>query len=135
MFDPAGRSHMSIRVLLILILTMVAGGAPVVLVSAQNPFSDSAPPIVATEGTVCAPRLDATDKGDRYIVAVDELNLRSGPSTDCDIVAELKRDTELYTVGQTTTAGDYTWVPVSTSAGTGYVIQQSIQAAADGSSC
>jgi peptidoglycan/xylan/chitin deacetylase (PgdA/CDA1 family)/uncharacterized protein YgiM (DUF1202 family) len=135
MFDSVGRSRMSIRVLLILILMMVAGGAPVALVSAQNPFSNGGPPIVATQGSVCTPRLDASDKGDRYIVAVDELNLRSGPSTDCDIVAELKRDTELYTVGQTTTAGDYTWVPVSTSAGPGYVIQQSIQAAADGSSC
>lgn len=135
MFEFAGRSRMTVRLLVLVVSMMIAGGMPLSLVSAQNPFSDDGPPIVPTGGTLCSPRLTATDKGDRYIVAVDELNLRAGPSTDCDIVAELKRDAELFAVGEATTAGDYVWVPVSSAAGTGYVVQQSIQAASDGASC
>jgi peptidoglycan/xylan/chitin deacetylase (PgdA/CDA1 family)/uncharacterized protein YgiM (DUF1202 family) len=135
MIHLAGRSRFSVRLLLLLVAMIVAGGLPLSLTRAQNPFSDSGPQIIPTGGSLCAPKLDATDKGDRYIVAVDELNLRSGPSTDCTVVAELKRDTELFAIGDVTTEGDYVWVPVSSSAGSGFVVQQSIQAAADGASC
>ncbi|MCO5221861.1 MAG: polysaccharide deacetylase family protein [Thermomicrobiales bacterium] len=71
--------------------------------------------------------------GPRYVVSVPELNLRSGPSTTCEIVAELDRDTAVYLIGEQTEDEDYIWIPVSTSAGVGYVILESIQpTAADG---
>jgi peptidoglycan/xylan/chitin deacetylase (PgdA/CDA1 family)/uncharacterized protein YgiM (DUF1202 family) len=128
---------MRVRLFLLVIVTIMSGGLPLSSTSAQNPFSDGAPSIIptGTGGSLCGQALAASEKGDRYVVAVDELNLRSGPSTECDIVAELTRDTELFVVGETTAEDDYVWVPVSSAVGTGYVVQQSIQAAADGATC
>ncbi|HET9660765.1 MAG TPA: SH3 domain-containing protein, partial [Thermomicrobiales bacterium] len=112
MFHLAANSRMRVWLFSIVLMTLVAGALPLSLTSAQNPFSDGGPSIVPTGESVCSPKLATSDKGERYVVAVDELNLRSGPSTDCDIVAELKRDTELVAVGESTAEGDYVWVPV-----------------------
>jgi uncharacterized protein YgiM (DUF1202 family)/peptidoglycan/xylan/chitin deacetylase (PgdA/CDA1 family) len=121
--------------LLMLLAIVMLGGMPLSMVSAQNPFSNQSPGIQPSGGGLCTPKLDATAKGERYIVAVDELNLRSGPSTECDIVAELKRDTELTVIGEQAIGGDFTWLPVSSAAGAGYVVLQSVQAVAEGASC
>jgi peptidoglycan/xylan/chitin deacetylase (PgdA/CDA1 family)/uncharacterized protein YraI len=83
----------------------------------------------------CDPKLDALSEGPRYVVSAEELNLRSGPSTDCDIVAELARGTELVLIGELDEAADFTWAPVSGEAGVGYVVLQSIQEVPDGATC
>src|SRR3954453_4604013 len=127
MFNPEGRPCAGVRLFLFVIMVIVASGLPAPLTSAQNPFSDGGPSIVPTDGSLCSAKLETSDKRHRYVVAVDELNLRSGPSTECDIVAELKRDTELFAIGDSTKEGDYDWMPVTSASGTGYVVQQSIQ--------
>ncbi len=85
--------------------------------------------------TPCSAGLTVPGPGDRFVVAVEELNLRSGPGVDCPIVAELLRGTELTLLGDPVTEGDYLWVPVSSAAGSGYVVQQGIQTVPNGPSC
>jgi peptidoglycan/xylan/chitin deacetylase (PgdA/CDA1 family)/uncharacterized protein YraI len=101
---------------------------------AENPASDSEGP-TSTISSLCAPKLTASAAGDRFVVSVPELNLRSGPSTRCDIVAELGRDTTIFLLGEETQNDDYTWVPVSTESGVGYVVRESIQETLEGTSC
>jgi peptidoglycan/xylan/chitin deacetylase (PgdA/CDA1 family)/uncharacterized protein YraI len=121
--------------LLILALLLGIGGLALEPASAQNPFSDESPGFSLGEPSTCAPSLNASAKGPLYVVAVDELNLRAGPSVDCDIVAELKRDAQLVVIGDAISESDFTWVPVSSATGAGYVIQQSIQAVDGDATC
>jgi peptidoglycan/xylan/chitin deacetylase (PgdA/CDA1 family)/uncharacterized protein YraI len=101
---------------------------------AENPASDSDGP-TSTISSLCAPKLTPSAAGDRFVVSVPELNLRSGPSTRCDIVAELERDTTIFLLGEETRNDDYTWVSVSTESGVGYVVRESIQETLEGTSC
>ncbi len=135
MFELADRTRMHVRILVFVLLASICAGWPLSLTSAQNPFSDGTPSLFPGGGSLCSPGIGSADQGDRYVVAIDGLNLRSGPSTDCAIVAELKRDTELVATGKPETSGDYEWLPVSSDHGNGYVVLQSIQAAVDGATC
>ncbi|MEZ4506329.1 MAG: SH3 domain-containing protein [Thermomicrobiales bacterium] len=103
-------------------------------VRAENPSSGSSGP-TSTKASICAPNLAPSSGGERYVVSVPELNLRSGPSTDCDILAELDRNTAVYSIGEEIEDDEYVWVPVSTDAGVGFVIRESIQSVLDGSTC
>ena len=47
---------------------------------AENPSTGSAGPS-STISALCSPKLSPTSAGDRFVVSVPELNLRSGPST------------------------------------------------------
>ena len=100
----------------------------------ENPGGDSGGPS-SSMSSLCAPTLSPASPGDRFVVSVPELNLRSGPSTTCEIVAELERNAAIFLIGDETERDDYTWVPVSTDAGVGYVIRESIQETLEGSSC
>ncbi|MCO5221862.1 MAG: SH3 domain-containing protein [Thermomicrobiales bacterium] len=79
--------------------------------------------------------MTTADAGDRYIVSSAETNLRSGPSTSCDIVAELERDTALVVVGDLVDGDDYSWAPVSSESGEGFVVVANIQEVPDGVTC
>jgi peptidoglycan/xylan/chitin deacetylase (PgdA/CDA1 family) len=101
----------------------------------ENPSGDKETAPSSTVSALCSPNLVAVEAGERFVVSVPELNLRSGPNVVCDIVAELSRDTALVQIGDEKSDDDYTWVPVKTDAGTGYVIRESIQSTLDGTSC
>ena len=122
------------RLLLVLMLAVLVGISPM-LVSAGNPGDDNGGGPSSTVSSLCSPNLASTVRGDRFVVAVPELNLRSGPSTSCEIVAELKRNVAVFLIGAETENDDYTWVPVSTDGGTGYVVRESIQETLDGTTC
>lgn len=119
---------------MLVLLSGFSGIAPLSAI-AENPVSDSATSPSSTVSALCAPKLGDTDAGERYVVSAPELNLRAGPSTSCDIVAELKRNTTVFQIGDEKQESEYTWVPVSTDAGMGYVIRESIQETLEGSSC
>ena len=51
------------------------------------------------------------------------------------IVAELERNASILLIGDSTENDDYTWVPVSSESGVGYVVRESIQAILDGATC
>lgn len=116
-----------------LLIAFSSGASQVAL--AGNPTNASETGPSSTVSSLCSPSISASAVGERYVVSVPELNLRSGPSTSCDIVAELTRDTAVYLVGDETQEDDFTWVPVSTDAGSGFVIRESIQETLEGSSC
>ncbi len=101
---------------------------------AENPSTGSDGP-TSTISALCSPKLSPSSTGDRFVVSVPELNLRSGPSTSCGIVAELERNASIILIGEATEGDDFTWVPVSTESGVGYVIRESIQSVLDGASC
>jgi peptidoglycan/xylan/chitin deacetylase (PgdA/CDA1 family) len=105
-----------------------------VRVRAENPSTGEGSP-QSTVSSLCSPKLSPSSAGERFVVSVPELNLRAGPSIDCDIVAELSRDNAVFLLGDETENDDYVWVPVSTDSGVGYVIRESIQSTLDGSSC
>lgn len=130
-FPPGRRRSVIPAALLILALT---AGSPLPALAGNPTKSDGAPPS-STVNARCSPTLSSSDRGERFVVAVPELNLRSGPSTSCNIVAELARDTAVFLIGEETQEDDLVWVPVSTGAGTGFVVRESIQETPDGASC
>ena len=101
-------SRQPVRQFLTLLLACVVlapSALPLGMVSAQTSDSNS---IVPTSGVtdLCNGALEASTADTRYVVSAEELNLRSGPSTNCDIVAELKRDAELTLAGEIMEGGD-----------------------------
>ncbi len=72
-------------------LVLVLTSLPSASVLASNPSGDKDDNPSSTVSAICAPKLDANSAGTRYVVSVPDLNLRSGPSTTCEIVAELDR--------------------------------------------
>jgi hypothetical protein len=67
-------------------------------------------------------------EGTVVVVTEDVVNVRSGPSTDADIVAEVTKDTELTVTGPSEEGSGYTWWPVTNADGsiTGYVVEDFI---------
>ena len=120
--------------LALLVLPVLLSVMPTHEIFAENPSGNDDGPTPSIS-SVCSPSLSASMAGDRFVVSVPELNLRSGPSTSCDIVAELERNVAIYLIGDEVDSDDYVWVPVTTDAGAGYVIRESIQAVLDGTSC
>ena len=116
------------------LMLLLSGMTPSIALG-ENPSSDKESAPSSTVSALCSPTLVGEETGDRFVVSVPELNLRSGPSIVCDIVAELSRDTAVAQIGNEKQEDDYTWVPVATDAGTGYVIRESIQSTLDGTSC
>ena len=130
-------SRQAARRLLTLLLACVVLAPlahPLGMISAQTSDSNS---IVPTSPDIdpCKRASETSTADTRYVVSVEELNLRSGPSTSCDIVAELKRDAQLTLAGEVIEAGDQTWVPVSTAGGDGFVVLSGIQEVPEGASC
>lgn len=101
---------------------------------AENPATEPQGP-TSSKSSLCSPNLAASSDGDPFVVSVPELNLRSGPSTTCDILAELGRNTFITVIGDVIEDDEYTWAPVSTDAGVGFVVLESIQSIQEGSSC
>lgn len=125
-----------LRLIGLLAFVLATGLLPGGSGAAQSPSTPSATPVSPTgDNTLCSPQLSEAKKTDRYVVSVDELNLRSGPSVECEIVAELKRDAELIQIGEPRVEGEYTWIPVSNTAGLGFVVQQSVQLVEAGAIC
>ncbi|MEZ4530170.1 MAG: polysaccharide deacetylase family protein [Thermomicrobiales bacterium] len=117
----------------VLLVALIAMGAlPLSPVSAQTDPPKS-PPIEPVDP--CKPVSSSTSGGDRYIVSAEAVNLRSGPSIDCGIVAELERETELTLVGEFVVDDEFTWAPVETASGAGYVVLQNIQLVPDSATC
>lgn len=127
------RSKSVALILLAIVLVAVIGSTS--KVAAQSTQIMAAAAATPESMALCTPRLVDSSSGDRSIVSAEELNLRSGPSTECSIVAELKRGDALVSLGDPVADGDYVWMPVSSAVGSGYVIQQGIQAVPDGASC
>jgi peptidoglycan/xylan/chitin deacetylase (PgdA/CDA1 family)/uncharacterized protein YgiM (DUF1202 family) len=55
------------------------------------------------------------------MVTNDAVNLRSGPGLGCEILAELTPGTAVQVIGDDIPFDDYTWVPVETPLGSGFV--------------
>jgi peptidoglycan/xylan/chitin deacetylase (PgdA/CDA1 family)/uncharacterized protein YraI len=121
-------------VLVALVLPLLCSTATSYTTYAQRSGSESWAPS-STISSLCSPKLTESTAGDRFVVSVPELNLRSGPSTRCEILAELDRNTEVFVLGDETQNDHYTWVPVTTEAGFGYVVRESIQETLEGTSC
>jgi len=126
-------SKASTVVLVALVFLAAVGFVPEAAAQGSGAAGGALAPPGATEP--CSPTLARSGQGGRSIVSVEELNLRSGPSTACGIIAELKRGDVLVSLGDPIADGDYLWAPVSSEAGSGYVVQQSIQAVPDGATC
>lgn len=115
----------------------------VLLISMSTPFSiataqDNTPDESSPSQTIskaCASELIDSGEGDRAVVAVPELNLRSGPGIDCGVIAELERDTSLLILGKPQERDGYAWVPVSTALGAGFVVIESIQIVGEQATC
>ncbi len=122
------------RLLSTIVLVLLVGFPPL-LASAGNPEEGGNTGPTSTVSALCSPKLERTTGGDPFVVAVPELNLRSGPSTTCPIVAELDRNVAVFLIGDETEKDDYTWVPVSTESGAGYVVRESIQETLEGATC
>jgi peptidoglycan/xylan/chitin deacetylase (PgdA/CDA1 family)/uncharacterized protein YraI len=116
---------------LLLMATLALPREPAV---AQETAAGSGTP-TSTVSSLCSPKLAAADADTRYVVSAEELNLRSGPSTSCDIVAELTRGAELMLIGEPEDGDEFTWAPVSSERGEGYVVLQSIQEVPEGATC
>src|SRR5215203_3231023 len=117
----ADRSRIfSVRLLLgaFIVLPVLFLFAPSMPVFAENPSANDDGP-TSSISSVCSPSLSSSTAADRYVVSVPELNLRSGPSTSCEIVAELERNVTIYGIGDEVDSEDYVWVPVTTDAGVG----------------
>lgn len=121
------------RFALVLLLALCV--LPLRIGLAENPSNDASDTPTSTVSALCSPKWDAATPGDHYVVSVPELNLRSGPSVSCDIVAELGRDASVVQAGSEIEDDDYVWVPVTTESGSGYVIRESIQPTLDGATC
>lgn len=69
------------------------------------------------------PRAPSLASGDAAVVATsgDCLNLRSGPSRTATRITCLAAGTQVTITGEAVEAGGFTWVPVSTPAGSGWV--------------
>lgn len=126
-------NHLTVRSILATALVLMAITLPRDSTFAQNSSSGNDSPTI--ESTLCSPKQMRSSEGTRYLVSVDELNLRAGPGTTCDIVAELERGATLELAGDSVQADGYVWVPVSSQLGDGYVIAQSIQEVPPGSTC
>src|SRR5215218_3467239 len=131
-FRPSTQSRQMVVLVTVLLVTALA--IPLETLSAQEADTGRGRP-VSTVASLCSPKLTASDAGTRYVVAAEELNLRSGPSISCEIVAELERGAELVSIGETEVGEEFTWAPVSTERGEGYVVLQSIQEMPEGATC
>ena len=102
-------------------------------VAQDTDTSNSTP--TSTTSSICSPKLVKAAEGTRYVVSAEELNLRAGASTTCDIVAELERGAELVLIGKPVERENFTWMPVSSDRGEGFVVLTSIQEVPDGATC
>ncbi|MFL5760724.1 MAG: cupin domain-containing protein [Thermomicrobiales bacterium] len=66
--------------------------------------------------------------GSVVVVTQDVVNVRSGPSTDAPIIAEVTKDTELTVTGPSEEGSGYTWWPIQNADGSvaGYVVEDFI---------
>lgn len=134
-FNLRGSHASRVAMTLILAAIAAAGLLPRSVVRAENPSSGAGSRPSSNISRLCAPEMSATAAGARFVVSVPELNLRTGPSLECAVVAELKRDVAVTVLGDSQKRDDYTWVPVSTALGLGYVVLESIQEVAEGATC
>lgn len=115
-------------------IILASMGSPAETTVAQESESGGAnsPAIIAT---TCSPREFTSNLGPEFVVSVEELNLRSGPGTTCEIVAKLSQGDRLALAGEAIERDGHEWVPVSTEHGNGFVITQSIHLATEEATC
>jgi mannose-6-phosphate isomerase-like protein (cupin superfamily) len=96
-----------------------------------KPAATEPPAATATQAAPTPTTQTGTFKqGDHVTVTEDGVNLRTGPSTDADVVTQLSAGDELIITGPAEQGGDLTWWPVMLAADnsvTGYVAEQFIQ--------
>lgn len=68
-------------------------------------------------------------------MAVASLNLRSGPSTDCDVLVELPLNSQVSVIGDPVDRPDYEWVPVRVDDRVGFVVSASLQDVDESATC
>lgn len=122
----------------LLMLVCLLALPSIAFLSTPAAAQDTKPPTIASttkSEDLCQAKLAASTTGARYVVSAEELNLRTGPSTTCDIVAELKRGAELTLIGEIKESDGFAWAPVSSASGEGFVVLQGIQEVPDGATC
>ena len=125
----------SMGMMALIVVMLLTSAAPFTRAVAQNSASGTNAPTVSAETPVCGPGAASADDGERYVVAIEELNLRSGPSTTCAIVTELSRGAELRSIGEPVAGEAFDWMPVTVGGTQGYVITQGIQLVSEDASC
>ncbi len=135
MFESMYGLRTGFRAILLLAILFFGMTPPAPGAGAQTPGGATVASPTPTPKTACASGTDQSAGGERLVISAEEVNLRSGPSTECPIIAELKRGDYLTTAGNPVAGGDYIWLPVSGGAGQGWVIEQSVQAVPDGATC
>lgn len=116
---------------LLLVFPMLAAGVDSrPLRAAGGNVGESALIGSAQEGN-CRQSVDGQQLLGSYLVGVSELHLRSGPSLDCEILSILPFGAEVDVVGSETVADGFTWAPVQTAAGRGFVYTGSLRPASE----
>ncbi|MDI3340180.1 MAG: SH3 domain-containing protein [Sphaerobacter sp.] len=106
-----------------------AGTVPTVVVGASPTTGAGAvgtPRPLPTSGTDTPAQPDVLRAGATVVVANtggSGVNLRDTPSASGEVVATLAEGTELTITGESVTADGYTWWPVETDEGAGYVVE------------
>jgi peptidoglycan/xylan/chitin deacetylase (PgdA/CDA1 family) len=126
------RTRVFARVAVVVLLAILA--LPIEMALAQGTATGNGTS-ASTVSSLCSPKLTSSETGARYVVSAEELNLRAGPSTSCPVVAGLERDDELVLIGEPTDGDEFTWAPVATEKGDGFVALQSIQEVPEGATC
>lgn len=135
MFGLTRKGRSGVGALVLIAMLLSTSVAPLDRVDAQVPATEDSSPMVSVESALCVPGSSARDDEQQYVVAAEELNLRSGPSTICSILAELTRGAELVSTGDPIDGDDYRWIPVSANGIQGYVVEDGIQLVPPGASC
>lgn len=88
---------------------------PIVITPQQvvTPTTESIPTVEPTrEDSGNGGGTEGFQVGDVVVVISDDVNMRSGPSTDESIVDQLVEGTELNVIGESVEGGEYLWVEV-----------------------
>lgn len=115
--------------LLFLLPLLVAAADPAALRAATGVGADDAPATGAPQQAECRQTVSSDQSLGSYLVSVSELNLRAGPSVDCDILSVLPFGTEVDIVGEEMVADGFSWAPVRTAVGSGFVYTGSLRPA------